>query len=75
MKKILVFVFFNFLFLSCKDNYKSEIQINKSKLKDSTTQNSTLKKVILNEEIQNSEKKIDCNNLLLDFIKSSFSDG
>ncbi|WP_310557019.1 hypothetical protein [Flavobacterium sp.] len=71
MKKFLVFIFFNLLFLSCKENYNSEVQNNTSKVKDSIAQKSIENKVIINEGIQNSENNVDCNNILLDFIKSS----
>ena len=71
IKFFLVLILFNLLFLSCKDNYKSEIQNNTSKVKDSVIQNSNGEKVIINEKVQNSEINEDCNKILIDFIKSS----
>jgi hypothetical protein len=71
MKKFLVFVLFNFVFLSCKDNYKSEVHNNTSKAKDSIIQNTTEDKIIVNKEVQNTENNLDCNKILTDFIKLS----
>lgn len=71
MKKILILVLFNLLFVSCKDGYKSEVQNKTSKVQDSVIQNSGENKVIANENIQHSDINEDCNKVLIDFIKSS----
>ena len=74
MKIFLAYIFFSLLFVSCKDNYKSEVQNSKINLIDSMSANGTEDQVIANQEIQNFEKNEDCNQILIDFIKSSSLD-
>jgi hypothetical protein len=71
MKNFLAYIFFSLLFLSCKDNYKSEVQNSIINRIDSIAADGIENKVIANEQVENSEKIEDCNQILIDFVRSS----
>jgi hypothetical protein len=70
MKRILIFIVFNLLIFSCKENSKVEENNITSKVSNSHTNVSVENKAEIKESL-NQEGGLNCNQVLLNFVKSS----